>query len=261
MNRFLNRFFLNKSIWIGFIAILLIAIGVIKFFRFKQNTHNIIQPFAYVQLGNHPWLENVQKSLEPVVNQIINDEILKVNSAVIDIPKFYIKKRNIITLLYSNAFSEALHEMIIKNVQQSVQEIKTPISKIYFSNHIDWFGRNKSELVIKIDDSEYFLSKIRKHILQGLKDFKIQSSDATLYDILGIQDANKFDFIPHESIGRIEVQKIEQLSNHETVEKIKEKIAEALRQVIHEMSESNEIIPACIELYGNDFKVIASIHI
>ena len=255
----MKQFFLNKWNWIEIVAVLSIVIGLITFIHFKKRSNNIIQPFAYVQLGDHPWLVHVQKSLEPVANQIIEEEILKANSEAVDIPKFYIKKRNIITLLYSHFYSDALHEAIIKNVQQGLKLVKTPVLKVYFSNDLDWFGRNASELVVKIDDPKHFLSKVRGQILQGLTNSKDQSFDTSFYDVLGIKDANKFDYTPHESIGRIDIQKIEQLSNHATVKKIKEKIVKELQYIIHEMSESNEIIPDRIELYGNDFKIIGSI--
>jgi putative transposon-encoded protein len=251
-----------KSWMFELVIVLVVAIGLISYIHFnKKENIQTTQPFAYVQLGDHPWLVHVQKSLEPVANQIINNEVLKVNPASVDIPKFYIKKRNIITLLYSYSYSDDLHETVIKNVQQSLQAVKTPVSKVYFSSHLDWFGRNQSELVVKIDDPKHSLSKIREHILKGLQESKIQSSDATLYDVLCIQDANKFDFTPHESIGRIDVKKIEQLSNHQTVEKIKHKISNALHEIITSMKESNEIVPSQIEIYGNNFKTIAAITI
>lgn len=251
-----------KSWIVEIIVVTAIVLGLLGYIYFnKKENIQTTQPFAYVQLSDHPWLVHVQKSLEPIANQIIKDEILKVNSAAVDIPKFYIKKRNIITLLYISSYSDALHDMIIQNVQSSLQTLKTPVSKIYFLNHVDWFGRNQSELVVKIDDPEHCLLKMREHILKGLQNCKIQSSGKSLYDILGIQDANKFDFTPHESIGRIDVQKIEQLSNHETVEKIKDKIGAVLEQIIVSMTEINTIVPTNIELYGNDFNIIASMHV
>lgn len=173
---------------------------------------------------------------------------------------FYIKKRNIITLLYSRPFHDSLHDLIIEQVQKSVQNFQEPISKIYFSNNIDWFGRNKSELVIKIHDPSHYLHKLRDCILKGLQGSK-PTTDQSLYDTLAISDANKFDFTPHESIGRIDIQKIEQLSNHEVIETIKHKIAHALKEIIDTMHQFNEIIPSQLELYGNEFKTIAMMHI
>ena len=257
----MKRFFSNKWNWIEIIIALPIVIGLITFIHFKKNTNNTTQPFAYVQLGDHPWLIHIQKNLEPIANQIIQDEILKINSAAVDIPKFYIKKRNIITLLYAQSFDDSLHDIVIKQVQNSLKPIQKPFSKIYFSDHSDWFGKNRSELIIKIHDSHHYLHELRASILKGLQESKTSSSGQSLYDTLNISDANKFDFASHESIGRIDVQKIEQLSNHETVKKIKEKITEALQQIIHEMTESNEIVPSLIEVYGNEFKVIAVMHV
>lgn len=247
---------------IEIISVIVIAVGLIVFLHFKNNQHSqsdnnssfsnkLVQPFAYVQLGDHPWLLNVQKEFEPIANEIITQQILLHNSKAVNIPTFYLKKRNIITLLYCNSYPESLYESIIQTVQTSVPGLKDNVSKIHFSHHVAWFGQNQSELVITIRDSDHVLLNMRENLKSALKNTK-------LYDQLGIEEINKFDYVPHETIGRINLEALEKLSSKERVEKIKDKLLESFKKLVEPDSKPRGIIPNIVELYGNDFKVIAS---
>ena len=212
----------------------------------RMQTKNKTQPLAFINLDHHPWILRAQQQIKPYINNIIKNEILRTNPNATKFPEFYLKQRHLITLLYSKQIPSTFEQAVIIFFKTMSNYPK--MSDLNFSNHVEFFGKDKNELVVKIQDPKQCLPKLRNFIINSLS--------AQLYEKLSIEQHNQFEFIPHETLGRIPVDEIEKSSNRETVEKIRQKILKEIQPVLHKLSTSNIMQPTELSVYGNDFKII-----
>ncbi len=218
-----------------------------SFHTFKKNSEQT-RPLALINLGNHPWILQAQEKIKPAIDAIIKNTILEVNPSATQFPEFYCKQRHLITLLYSKQVPVDMQRTVIDAFKQISAKSYSTISLLSFSDHLDFFGKDQSELIVKINDP--------KQCLPMLRQFIIDSLPPQLHVDLATKEHNQFEFAPHETLGRIPVDELEKCSNKDTVEKIKKRIVQEVKRILQKLSVSNNIKPTELFVYGNDFKPI-----
>lgn len=241
MKVFSYKHYLTTSI---IILILLITPRFYKYHKSCEQTH----PFALINLGNHPWILQAQTKIKPIIDKIIKNEILKIDSNATKFPEFYAKQRHLITLFYSKQMPIDMEQNVIKAFENIPTSAYPKMSQLQFSNHVTLFGKDQTEVVVFINDPKECLPKLRNFI--------IKSIPASLHESLTTKNHNQFEFKPHETLGRIPIDEIKALSNQTTVEKIKQQVLQEITSSLQSLSKTNIIKPTELFVYGNDFKPI-----
>lgn len=239
---------MNKKMYgislLAAVALLAIVIG----HYLKQSDTSQTRPLALINLGDHPWILQAQQQIKPMIDSIIKDEILHVNPNATNIPEFYSKQRHLITLLYSKQVPVDMEQSVIDAFKSISKTASPAMSQLKFSDHIKLFGKDQTELVVTIDDPHQCLPRLRKYIIENLP--------SQLHKSLATQQHNQFEFAPHETLGRIPFDKIEELSNKDIVEKIRQRVLNEIPSILQKLSETNIIKPTEMFVYGNDFKPV-----
>lgn len=253
---------MNKKVFILAIAAFIVMFAIRQsFFKKSILASENIRPFAFIQLGDHPWTLQAQETIKPVIDAIIKDEILKTNPASSKFSEFYLKKRHLITLFYSAEVPISLESIIIKIFQNIDSATYPAMSGIKFSDHFELFGKDQSELVVKIEDAQGCLTWLRAMIVHVMSQSYPELNGKNLQEVLLTKAANTFDFAPHETLGRINVEEILQFSDEVTVKKIRQRIVTEIPAVLSNVTESKVIQPDMLQIYGNNFKPIYSVHL
>jgi len=234
----------------SWIALALIILGCLFIYlkpSFKKLPDST-RPLALINLDDHPWILQAQQEIKPIIDAIIKDAILEVNPNAMQFPEFYLKQRHLITLLYSKQVPVDTVQTVIDVFKQIAATAYPIISQLSFSDHLEFFGKDKSELVVKIQDPSQCLPTLRNFIIDSLP--------AQLHEQLTTKQHNKFEFAPHETLGRIPVDELEKVSNRETVEKIRQRILTEVHVVLQKLSASRDIKPTELFVYGNDFNSV-----
>lgn len=226
-----------------------------KFASFPIPAHQI-RPFIFVQLGNHPWLLEAQNRIKPVIDRIIQEELRTANEELETFPEFYLKQRNLITLFYSKEVTPELEPTLV-NIFKMLDISNCPkIETVAFTTDTHLFGKEGSELIIKIEDPAHSLPKARQFFVDFMNNPQEEFDGANLHEALQTDGANRFEFAPHETLGRIPIDEIEKLSDKETVQRIQKLILEKIPKTLETIEASPQIEPEQIEIYGNNFKSI-----
>lgn len=248
---------MNKKNLMLAIAAIITILAIRHFFLKKQElTSENIRPFAFIQLGDHQWILQAQETIKPVIDAIIKDEILKTNPGASNFSEFYLKQRHLITLFYSAEVPVVLESAIIKIFQSISTEIYPVMLDVKFSDHFELFGKDQSELVVKIDDAQGCLARLRAVIIDVTTKNYEELHGKNLQEILSIKAANTFDFAPHETLGRINVEEILKCSDEATVKNIRQRILTEIPVVLGSVTVSKAIQPDVLQIYGNNFKPI-----
>lgn len=224
------------------IILLTIASTILFAFIIQQyQTQERTQPFAVVNIGNIAWIEAVQQKIEPKINAIIKNELYKINTHVTEFPTFQIKKRHHVTLYYSKKVPTQLETFIKELCTKTTFSNLSCLQQITFTNEFKFFGINKDELVVIIQDQENCLKYIRQQIIQLLSQKYKFFEKQDLHKLLATQKHNIFEFVPHDSLGRLPMQQIIELSNQKTFENIKSRILQEIPQILQNINISNNV--------------------
>jgi len=185
-------------------------------------------------LSTVPTLTNVIDELAPVANDIIKQE-LGLN-ADYDFEFFIPKPLQRLTLYYVNDMCADGQQLLLDKLEK-VQQLDTIVKKASVSSNVEFFGDQKDELVMLIDDPDGELTRmhyeVKRMVYQADGEYK-KTHDRDLYDRA---HSERFPFLPHISLGRIRTHSItltikDESLVHDTFERIKEKIKNAAQEII-----------------------------
>ena len=182
-------------------------------------------------------ITNMQKILEPIINDIIAKELGDIELDK-NIPIFFFKKRQAITVYYANDMYENGVGALL-SILDSLR-FKVDLHNIVINPKIDFFGDLKDDrmamidLVAHIDDPNKALSilneEVKKIAYEANKEYKL-AHQTDLYDI---QKSERYSFLAHISLGHLRVNYIKYLIKDDL--KADEVIARIKQSILSEVS-------------------------
>lgn len=182
---------------------------------------------------NNPLFSKIQQQLTPLINTIIKEELNLASD--FDFNFLLPKEKQRLTLYTVNDFVAKEQNSI--DIEHILTKEKITLTDVTLSPHIQFFGDNKDELVIMVDDSKKELSVLNqkiKTIMHQLNDEYQHKHNTNMYDI---SHSERFPYTPHLGIGRIRTTSIkQQIKNPIDIEKIYNRITQRI------IDESTQII-------------------
>jgi hypothetical protein len=212
-------------------------------------------PLFIVEIGDHEQIRWQQQMMRGVVNTVVTEEVRDVLSSLnseaslkFSVIGFEAKKRLGLSIAYlTNAARDVA--VLAQRAEKNVRKYGAQVGAVTISDDGGMFGVDKDHVVVKIDDREGYLRKLRSAIINGF--------DSALID-------TKFDFVPHVDLGRLRMQEIikfvtKRSGLHEDdeliknmVKRIEMRLSEAVANVPNNGKLTMKIPIRIIDLYGLD---------
>ena len=180
-------------------------------------------------------ISSLINELTPIINGIIKKELKLTPKYNFDF--FIPKKLQRITLYYVN-------DSIMKDASNLLSTIENmPLMKknlkhIAATSEVEFFGDQKDELVMMINDSDkelFELNRSIKTITHQANDKYIKKHYRALYNI---EKSERFPFLPHMGLGRIRTQSIKNnIKDKSQTEFIFDRIRDSVKTITHNILE------------------------
>ena len=146
-------------------------------------------------------LTAVRDGLTPVIDMLIKRELGLLSD---DKDQFFLpKKLHRLTLYCINDCTENNACMLFNALTSSIKNWH--VNYVQIRQEVDFFGENKDELVMKVDDTKKELKKLHKKIktkVHKIADKYAKNHVDSLYDRT---TSEQFAYVPHIGLGRIRI--------------------------------------------------------
>ncbi|PCI73950.1 hypothetical protein COB28_02935 [Candidatus Dependentiae bacterium] len=157
------------------------------------------------EISSHSLINEVINGIKSAIDIIVSEELNRLNT---DLNKknlatkvgMYWKESEIrLTLCYLTAFQKKA----IKETAQTIEDIGSTIKPgtTFFSPEVAFFGKNSDNLVIKIDDSNSYLSKLNQALKETFHQKHALYQKEQGSDLYSIEKSEQFPYVPHVHIG------------------------------------------------------------
>lgn len=199
-------------------------------------------------LPNSLILKSAIDTMPEIINTIIKEELGLEKNYAFD---FFLPKKLIrLTLYYINDMYQD-GESIVFSTLDAIEKNSQKYSaqQISFESQVDFFGNDKDELVVIINDPDKELSRINSEIKELLRQADKQYKCSHDHDLYDTATSERNPYLPHIGLGRIRYQSIKQHIKDasqvdETLNRIRSRIKEASLRILKERSTSeNQKLP------------------
>jgi len=171
-----------------------------------QAKHSKGTAYVRMDLKDNPSIVAAQNAVKPLIDRIIIEEYKqKFGDDVKEIPSFTIKSPLNMSLYYLKFTDSSTDNLFTSmlSIMQGVGQGCEPLQEVYGSDDIDFFGEDKNELVIKVDDRQHSVRKLHEAIKHAFKTLNNYVKDTTSNDLIDFTFAEKYTFVPHVTLGKI----------------------------------------------------------
>jgi len=222
------------------LALIIIIAGFIGACQSKQQNDSIKQTLLVQALPDSLVLKSVIDAMPEVMNTIIKEELGLEKNYNFD---FFLPKKLLrLTLYYINDMNEDGENIVFSTldaIEKNSQ--KYTAQQIAFGSQVDFFGDDKDELVIVINDPDKELSRINHAIKENLHQANKEYRRTQNHDLYDITTSERNPYLPHIGLGRIRYQSIRQHIKdasqvEDTLNRIRSRIKEASLRMLKERS-------------------------
>lgn len=210
----------------------------------SKNSAHTSEKIIFAELEHHT-LRDLQHKLLPDVSEIIRQYVI-ISSHILDPgPRFIIKKRLNLTFYYLPNYQLGRESYILdalKAIQPhfNVGLIMSSASNLLIAPKLALFGDKRDEIVILIDDAEKSLSSLHNTVKAAAHTANNAYKSITNNDLFDIQKGERFPYVPHIALGRIDFGDLE-TKNSGMVESIKTRIEQDIFPLIDSWLASKEV--------------------
>lgn len=147
-------------------------------------------------------LTSMIKAMTPVINEIVKEELGLAKD--FDFDFFLPKNRQAVTLYYVNDIYENGETDLfsaLNNMAPNWQNLV--IHNVTFTPKLDFFGEEKDELVILVNDSDKQLSQLNREIKEIVHQVNMQYKQKYHHDLYDIAKSEHYHYTPHINVGRL----------------------------------------------------------
>lgn len=212
-----------------------------------------------IELSHMAPIVAVQKEIKPVIDQIIVEEYKQVFGDQVQhsIPTFKLKTNLGMSLYYlgvTDFSTDHLFSSMLSIMQGAGQGCEM-LHDVYGSDSIEFFGADKNELVVKIDDQQQSVHKLHQSIKHAFRTLNSYVRDVSGKDIIDFAVAEKYAFVPHVTLGKIEYVNVA-TEDQEQMAIVRSAIQSKVLEVIRGHVESLK----AVHIEAESFKLYNSMH-
>ncbi len=214
--------------------------------------------YVRIDLAENQSIVAVQQAVKPLIDQVIAEEYKReFTDDVKNIPSFMIKSRlnmSLYYIKYTDSSTDSFFTDMLSIMQRAGQGCEM-LQEVYGSDNIDFFGDDKNELVIKVDDRQQSIYKLHDAIKHAFKTLNNYVKDISGGDLIDFEFAEKHAFVPHVSIGKIVYSHVND-ADQEKLSVVKNAIRSRALEVIKSQFEALKTV----HIDADSFKLDNSMH-
>lgn len=235
-------------------------------------------PFVTIELGEHAGIRSLQRQVGPQVEKAVRDAIEAFLAEKYDgnnndasrlteqdFPKWQNKDRLVTSLYYLSGTSVSADEQAFVSALDLMLAIKRkfgPVSDVAITRNGDLFGAEKEDVVVKLSDDGGKLGVLHDAIQNMFnKALKFGQEECPGQPALfNKAAAERFPFVPHVTLGRIDMSKLTVLAQRLELdeEALRDVVAKKIKKVIKQLPELKPeqagITSSTFDLYGANRK-------